>query len=198
MNEPILLLRVERDEDGDLRVLAPGVGMWSDLPDPGALIGPGSSVGTLAVLHRRFRMILPEGAAGTVGGGVPRERVVAVEHGQPLFRLRPLTHGMQIADAGQRGAAGGSAVSGLPEGARAIVSPTDGVFYRRPSPDAPPFVEAGTRIHDGQAVGLVEVMKTFNQIVYGGPGWPDEATVIEIRCSDVEEVAAGQILVVVR
>ena len=41
-------------------------------------------------------------------------------------------------------------------------------------------------------------MKTFNQIVYGGGGFPEEATVVEVRCGDAEEVAAGQVLVVVR
>jgi biotin carboxyl carrier protein len=40
-------------------------------------------------------------------------------------------------------------------------------------------------------------MKTFNQIVYGGPGLPEEAEVVEIRCADGAEVSAGQTLMVV-
>ena len=47
-------------------------------------------------------------------------------------------------------------------------------------------------------MGLVEVMKTFNQIQYGWPGLPDEAEVIEIRVEEGAEIRAGQILVVVR
>jgi acetyl-CoA carboxylase biotin carboxyl carrier protein len=78
-----------------------------------------------------------------------------------------------------------------------VVSPSDGVFYRKPSPDAPAFVEVGASVSAGQAVGLVEVMKTFNQILYGGPGFPEPATVVEIRADDTAEVRAGQVLLVV-
>jgi acetyl-CoA carboxylase biotin carboxyl carrier protein len=45
-----------------------------------------------------------------------------------------------------------------------IVSPMVGVFYRSKSPDDPPFVEVGDRVEVGQIVGLVEAMKTFNEI----------------------------------
>ena len=54
------------------------------------------------------------------------------------------------------------------------------------------------RVRRGDAVGLVEVMKTFNQILYQGPGFPDQAEVVEVRLQDAEEVRAGQVLVVVR
>ncbi len=45
-----------------------------------------------------------------------------------------------------------------------IVSPMVGLYYRAKSPDDPPFVEVGERIEIGQIVGLVEAMKTFNEI----------------------------------
>ena len=79
-----------------------------------------------------------------------------------------------------------------------MVSPTDGTFYRGPAPGTRPFVEPGSRVRAGQPLGLVEVMKTFNQIPYGGPGLPEEAEVVEIRCGDAEEVHAGQVLMFVR
>jgi acetyl-CoA carboxylase biotin carboxyl carrier protein len=46
----------------------------------------------------------------------------------------------------------------------AILSPMTGVFYRAASPEAPPFVEAGDRVEEGQAVGLIEAMKVFSEI----------------------------------
>lgn len=46
----------------------------------------------------------------------------------------------------------------------AIVSPMVGVYYRAKSPDDPPFVQIGDRVEIGQIVGLVEAMKTFNEI----------------------------------
>ena len=65
MNEPIMLGRIERDADGSLRVLAPCVGWWTELPHQGALLGPGSGIGRLYRLNQRFRLVLPEDAAGT-------------------------------------------------------------------------------------------------------------------------------------
>jgi biotin carboxyl carrier protein len=48
--------------------------------------------------------------------------------------------------------------------AKTITSPLPGVFYRRPSPDEPPFVEEGQSIQEGDVIGLVEVMKNFYEI----------------------------------
>jgi acetyl-CoA carboxylase biotin carboxyl carrier protein len=70
-----------------------------------------------------------------------------------------------------------------------IVSPLPGTFYRRPSPDAAPFVEAGTPVESGTVVGLVEVMKQFNDVEAGIAG-----RVIEILVDDGEPVDAGQVL----
>ncbi len=39
-----------------------------------------------------------------------------------------------------------------------------GVFYRKPSPDEPNFVEDGDTVEEGQVIGLVEVMKNFNEV----------------------------------
>lgn len=43
-------------------------------------------------------------------------------------------------------------------------SPLPGTFYRRPAPDAPPFVADGASISAGDVIGLVEVMKTFHEV----------------------------------
>lgn len=198
MDEPILLGLVEPRDDGALAVLAPRVGWWSDLPHAGALVGPGSSVGRLQALNRRYRLVLPEGAAGAVAGGLPHSRIVAVEYGQELFRMTPVGEELAFALEDDRATMGHPAGAGLEQGARAVVAPSDGVFYRRPTPDAPPFVEVGRRVRRGQPVGLVEVMKTFNQILFDGPGFPDEAEVIELRAGDAVEVKAGEVLVVFR
>ncbi len=46
----------------------------------------------------------------------------------------------------------------------AIVAGLTGTFYRAASPDAPPFVEIGDRVEEGQTVGLLEAMKMLNPI----------------------------------
>lgn len=45
-----------------------------------------------------------------------------------------------------------------------INSPFVGTFYRSPSPDAPVFVELGSRVKKGQTLCIVEAMKLMNEI----------------------------------
>jgi acetyl-CoA carboxylase biotin carboxyl carrier protein len=47
---------------------------------------------------------------------------------------------------------------------KTIKAPMPGTFYRRPSPDEDPFVNEGDRVSSGDTVGLVEVMKSFNEV----------------------------------
>jgi acetyl-CoA carboxylase biotin carboxyl carrier protein len=49
-------------------------------------------------------------------------------------------------------------------------SPMTGVFYRSPSPNAPPFVEVGDIVVRGQRLALLEAMKIFNDITADVPG----------------------------
>ena len=45
-----------------------------------------------------------------------------------------------------------------------IKSPIIGTFYRKPSPDKPPFVEVGASISQGDVLCVIEAMKLFNDI----------------------------------
>jgi len=192
MDEPVLRVRVEEG-----RVLAPAVGLWSAHPRAGALLSGGAAVGTLTQGNRHRALALPAGISGRIVSPLPRDRVVPVAFGSLLFALAPLTadelHPAEAADRTLHPAGGD-----LPAGARAVVAPTDGVFYRRSAPGSPAFVEPGQTLRAGQAIGLVEVMKTFNQVLYGGPDLPDNATVLEVRVEDGAEIRAGQVLLLVR
>jgi acetyl-CoA carboxylase biotin carboxyl carrier protein len=46
----------------------------------------------------------------------------------------------------------------------AVRAPLIGVFYRAPAPEAPPFVEIGDLVEEGETVCIVEAMKVFNEI----------------------------------
>jgi biotin carboxyl carrier protein len=70
-----------------------------------------------------------------------------------------------------------------------IVSPLPGTFYRRSSPDAAPYVEPGAPVENDTVVGLVEVMKQFNDVEAGISG-----RVAEILVEDGDPVDAGQVL----
>ncbi|MDH5752101.1 MAG: biotin carboxylase [Deltaproteobacteria bacterium] len=45
-----------------------------------------------------------------------------------------------------------------------VVAFTGGTFYSRPSPNDPPYVTEGQHVEEGQVLGLLEVMKMFNQV----------------------------------
>ena len=47
---------------------------------------------------------------------------------------------------------------------KTIKCPLPGIFYRRPTPDADPYVAEGQKVTAGDVVGLVEIMKSFHEI----------------------------------
>ena len=80
-----------------------------------------------------------------------------------------------------------------PEPSETIIpSPMIGVFYRCPSPGAPPFVELGARVEPDTTVGIVEVMKLMNPVTAGVDG-----TLTSFLVKDNEQVEYGQALAVV-
>lgn len=44
-----------------------------------------------------------------------------------------------------------------------VLSPTVGVFYASPSPDARPFVEVGDQVKKGDTLCIIEAMKLMNE-----------------------------------
>ena len=74
----------------------------------------------------------------------------------------------------------------------AVPSPMVGTAYRRPSPDAKPFVEIGTRVEAGDKLLLVEAMKTFNEIAA-----PRSGTVTAVFVEDGQPVEYGEALLVI-
>jgi acetyl-CoA carboxylase biotin carboxyl carrier protein len=74
-----------------------------------------------------------------------------------------------------------------------VTSPFVGTFYRSPSPDAPPFVEVGSAIREGQALCIVEAMKLMNEIEADCSG-----NIVEILAENGKSVEFGQKLFKVR
>ena len=70
-----------------------------------------------------------------------------------------------------------------------IRSPLPGTFYRASSPDAPPFKANGDSVASGDAIGLIEVMKTFQEVPAGVEGRN-----IAFLVDDEEPVMAGQVI----
>lgn len=51
-----------------------------------------------------------------------------------------------------------------------VRAPMSGVFYSRPSPKEPEYVEVGTEVKKKQVLGLLETMKVFQKIKSPSPG----------------------------
>jgi acetyl-CoA carboxylase biotin carboxyl carrier protein len=70
-----------------------------------------------------------------------------------------------------------------------IKSPMVGTFYRAPAPDAPPYVEVGTRVKKGDTLCIIEAMKLMNEMESEVAG-----TVVEVLVDNAEPVEYGQVL----
>ena len=203
-----LIARVdsEETESGDRAFLvrSPAVGVADGVPADGVYLNPLDGFLTLRVLDRRYTVELPRNVQGRVTERFIEDTYTPVGYDQPLFRLSQVEGALAGgADDGQRsGRAGAAATGGAGANADAdlipVTSPSEGVFYRRPSPDSPSYVSEGTEVTTGTVLGLVEVMKSFNQITYGAPGLPERGTVERLLVDDSVEVEFGQVLFLIR
>jgi acetyl-CoA carboxylase biotin carboxyl carrier protein len=109
-----------------------------------------------------------------------------------LGELRIETEGLSLHVVRGRAAPAESAEEPAPtaataDGAVTIDAPMLGVFYRAPSPGAPPFVDVGTRIERDTIVCVIEVMKMMNSVPAGVVG-----TIAEVHVENAEAVEFGQ------
>ena len=73
--------------------------------------------------------------------------------------------------------------------ARMIVSPMVGVFFASPSPDDPPFVKVGQKVHKGDVLCIIEAMKLMNEITA-----EEDGEIIDVCAANGSVVEYGQTL----
>lgn len=168
-------------------ILSPAVGRAGNLPDSGRIVTGGSDVGTLEILGTQCLLQLPAHLEGKVAT-TDEYRIKAVCYGELLFSLFPIEARHFEEENGDKKALSSS------QNYHEICAITQGIFYRRPSPDAAAYVEVGSVVKIGQVLGLVEVMKCFNQVIYTGTTLPPVARVVEICAEDGAEVQYRQAL----
>ncbi|MFM1814693.1 MAG: hypothetical protein RLZ98_1388 [Pseudomonadota bacterium] len=86
---------------------------------------------------------------------------------------------------------GGDAAPDLATHPGAVKSPMVGTAYRAAEPGAPPFIEVGSRVSEGQTILIIEAMKTMNHI----PA-PRSGTVAQILVENGQPVEFGEPLVI--
>lgn len=176
-------------EDGTLALVAPKPAYWREAPKKGAVIVPGASIGRLEVLGGLEPIVAPKTAAG---------RVIEVFEPKLARRAVDAATVLLVLDPNALGAGAEIAASATSRATEGLVfrAPMSGRLYRKPSPNDPPFVQVGQTIHVGETVGLLEVMKTFNRVTFGGDELPASAKVKAIVAEDGADLDAGDVILV--
>ena len=111
----------------------------------------------------------------------------------PAHLHMPPVHEVGIQRPAAAGSGGGEAAApAAPAPAGNLVeikSPMVGTFYRAPAPEAPSYVELGSRVAKGQTLCILEAMKLMNELESDVAG-----TVREICVENGEPVEFGQVL----
>ena len=67
-----------------------------------------------------------------------------------------------------------------------------GVFYRRPSPEEPPFVEVGSIVKKKQVLALLETMKVFQKVKS-----PTSGKIVEIVAENEAALKDGDLMFII-
>lgn len=181
-------------EDSHHRILSAAVGFCALVPAEGTYVSSGAFIGRLKVLNTRFDLYLPEDVFGMVVIEKERDKFFQVEYGQELFRLNPQQN---LSESTKQTAKSGSVAHEEIDEGYVITAFTTGIFYSRPSPDSQAYVEEGQKIEKGKVLGLIEVMKTFNQVIFQGTDSSESGRIKKILVNDAQEVKLNQPLFVV-
>ncbi len=175
--------------EGERIVLAsPFPALHRGAPRAGTVVREGDAIGELEVLGRLTRVLAPAGAYGAVlQGGHARLARRAVGYGEALVTLDPTALGAAAS-------ASARAETTAASGSLVFRAPMAGRFYTKPSPDADPFVASGAIVETGHTLGLLEVMKSFNRVQYGGATLPARASATRVVPSDGDDVGEGDVL----
>lgn len=74
-----------------------------------------------------------------------------------------------------------------------VRAPMSGIFYRKPAPDQPPFVEVGDRVKRKQVLALLETMKVFQKVKS-----PIDGMILEILAQNETPVRDNDLMFVIQ
>lgn len=170
---------VAAKQDSGFRLASPQPGHFK----PSITKGPVAHrdvLGVIEVLGQTIELVVPAGVIGWIDGEL-KARVV--DYGDPIATLVPAVAGT--------GAVEETAATAQQTSGPVFRAPTSGRYYGRPGPDKPTFVTVGMELSSGSTVCLLEVMKTFNRVLFDG----DRAKVKEILVAEGADVNAGDPIV---
>ncbi|MEJ5375096.1 MAG: biotin/lipoyl-containing protein [bacterium] len=74
-----------------------------------------------------------------------------------------------------------------------VRAPMSGIFYRKPAPDQPPFVEVGDKVKKKQVLALLETMKVFQKVKS-----PADGRIVEIIAQNESPVKDNDLMFVIQ
>jgi biotin carboxyl carrier protein len=111
------------------------------------------------------------------------------ERGQPSAEAE--TEAQRASAASKAAAAVATEADG---GALTFRAPIAGRVYFRSSPQKPRFIELGAEVQRGTTLCLLEVMKAFTRVSYGGDALPERARIVKFLVEDGADVDQGTAL----
>jgi acetyl-CoA carboxylase biotin carboxyl carrier protein len=185
-HETELIAEVEGER---VRLLSPGVGLFSAAVPAGRVLVPGEEAGVLRTLDVSAHLIVPAGVGGRVVSEPPRRVHQPVDYGTCLYELTVVGDSLVPEP---------TEAEKLVADGLVVVAPHAGRFWHSPAPGEPPFAAVGKELAEGSAVGVLEVMNTFNNVSYRAVGGlPPRARIAEVLVGDGDEVDEGQPLLAV-
>lgn len=115
-----------------------------------------SNLTELKIEDGEFKLTIKQGGETRV--------VTAVEPQMQYAAPAPVAAPQAAPAATPAAASADSAPPAAADNTETINAPIIGTFYRKPSPDKPPFVSVGDIVEVGQVVCIIEAMKIFNEI----------------------------------
>jgi acetyl-CoA carboxylase biotin carboxyl carrier protein len=121
-----------------------------------------------------------------------------IEYAVGERRIRVARHAGAVNVVAAAAPAGAAAAPSAPvasvalEPAGAIKAPMVGIVHLSPQPGAPPFVQAGDTVREGQTLFIIEAMKVMNQIPAQKAG-----RIAQILVANGTPVEYGQVLAVI-
>jgi oxaloacetate decarboxylase alpha subunit len=117
---------------------------------------------------------------------------IAIRKGIPLMAEAPAMAGSPAAIQGAATVAApaqAQQASEHPANWKKVTAPMVGTFYCASSPDAPPFVNVGDEVSEGQTLCIVEAMKLMNEIAA-----EEHGVIRQIAVENGQAIEYGQIL----
>lgn len=173
-----------------ISVKSPIVGIYDMMPAVNSPVSEHSSLGRIRNLHTEFRLVFAAPVRGQIIGISHSDKMAKVQYGEELFQLE--TKAANVTSKKDLSPRKRGHQPEIKDG-HTIRAFTTGIFYLTSSPESPPFVTEGQIILKGKVMGLIEVMKTFNQIIFQGIEGKDssEWKIKEIFPRNGEEVKLG-------